>query len=240
MRKTTALFLILLSTATFANAATQRHRIVNLPTAPQVTLSGQVVDLGDSSAVVQVEVAGGPNRFARTGSDGKFTLQMPQGIPVTLTFSRSGYETLTESITLSGAAARTFQLRAKPTARIVTTTGTTHIIDADSLEFGYAIPFLGVRHDPIAKMCRFGGQQFDLNRDDIQRVQGPALSTTQASCCTRGPMTGANFTLRSGEQVTAYFMDSCEHPHTQLFARNHKTWEQVIVDLSEVSEVVMP
>src|SRR5687767_12392869 len=74
MRKTTALFLILLSTATYATAATQRHRIVNLPTAPQVTLSGQVVDLGDSSAVVQVEVSGGPNRFARTGSDGKFTL----------------------------------------------------------------------------------------------------------------------------------------------------------------------
>lgn len=240
MRKTTSLFLILLFAATLANAATQRHRIVNLPTAPPVTLTGQVLDATDGSAVVQVEVSAGPHRFTRTGTDGKFTLQMPKGLAMTVTFSRTGYETLTQSLTINGAESKTFQLRAKPTARIVTTTGATHIIDSDSLEFGYAIPFLGVRHDPVAKMCRASGQQFDLNRNDVKRVQGPAVSATEAACCTRGPMTGAAFTLASGETVTAYFMDSCEHPHTQVFARNHKTWEQVIIDLAQVSEIVLP
>lgn len=240
MRKTTSLFLILLFAATLANAATQRHRIVNLPTAPPVTLTGQVLDATDGSAVVQVEVSAGPHRFTRTGTDGKFTLQMPKGLAMTVTFSRTGYETLTQSLTINGAESKTFQLRAKPTARIVTTTSATHIIDSDSLEFGYAIPFLGVRHDPVAKMCRASGQQFDLNRNDVKRVQGPAVSATEAACCTRGPMTGAAFTLASGETVTAYFMDSCEHPHTQVFARNHKTWEQVIIDLAQVSEIVLP
>lgn len=240
MRKTIPLFLILLSSASLADAATQRHRIVNLPTAPPVTLTGQVLDAADGSPVVQVEVSAGPHRFARTGTDGKFTLQMPKGLATTVTFSRTGYEALTQSLTINGAENRTFQLRAKPTGRIVTSTGTTHTIDSDSLEFGYAIPFLGVRHDPVSKMCRVGGQQFDLNRNDVKRVQGPAVSTTEAACCTRGPMTGAAFTLASGETVTAYFMDSCEHPHTQVFARDHKTWELVIVDLSQVSEVVLP
>lgn len=240
MRKTTSLFLIFLSSATLAAAAPQRHRIVNLPTAPPVTLTGQVLDATDGSAVVQVEVSAGPHRFARTDGEGKFTLQLPKGLATTVTFSRTGYETLTQNLTINGAESKTFQLRGKPTARIVTTAGATHIIDSDSLEFGYAIPFLGVRHDPVAKMCRAGGQRFDLNRNDVKRVQGPAVSTTEAACCTRGPMTGAAFTLASGETVTAYFMDSCEHPHTQVFARNHKTWEQVIIDLAEVSEVVMP
>lgn len=240
MRKTTSLFLIVLFSAALADAATQRHRIVNLPTAPPVTLTGQVLDSTDGSAVVQVEVSAGPHRFTRTGTDGKFTLQMPKGLATAVTFSRTGYETLTQSLTINGAESRTFQLRPKPTARLVTTAGATHIIDADSVEFGYAIPFLGVRHNPVARMCRAGGQQFDLNRKDVKRVQGPAVSATESACCTRGPLTGATFTLAGGETVTAYFMDSCEHPHTQVFARNHKTWEQVIIDLGEVSELVMP
>lgn len=240
MPKTTVLFLILLSSTTIANAANQRQRIVGLPTAPPVTLTGQVLDLVGGGPVVQVEVAGGPNRFVRTGADGKFTLEMPKGISVSLTFARTGYETLTQVLKMTGPETRTFQLRARPTARISTTSGVNHDVDSDSLEFGYAIPFLGVRHDPIAKMCRTGGQQFDLNRNDVKRIQGPAVTTTEAACCTRGPLTGAVFTLASGEQVTAYFVDSCEHPHMQLFARNHKTWEQLIIDLAEITEVVVP
>src|SRR5687767_6774896 len=123
--------LILLLFASIASA--QRHRIVSLPDPPQAKLSGQIVDLTTAGTIVEVVVEV-PRRFARGDAKGKFTLQLPIGQPITLKFSRTGYETLTETVTITGDTTRTFQLRPLPTARITDVNGTTYTVDADTVE----------------------------------------------------------------------------------------------------------
>lgn len=234
MRKTIVLVLCLLS-ASAAVAATRR-RIVSVA---QATLTGRVVDLTTTAPVVQVEVEGS-RLFARTDASGRFTLQLPAHQGVTLTFKRTGYETLTQTVMLTGNADRTFQLKPAPTARITTLSGTTHDVDADSVEFGWAIPFLGYRRDRSAKMCRPGGGEFMLDRNEIDRIEGPAITATDAACCANNPLTGAVFEMANGQRITAYFLESCNSAVMEVIARDHVTYELVFVPLRDLREVVMP
>jgi hypothetical protein len=237
MHKTISLLTLLFLIGSTAQA--QRSRIVNLPSAPQVTLNGQVTEIGTGQPVTDVEVSG-QGRFTRTNAEGKFTMQVSQGLPVTLTFARSGFTSKTETFTPAGPVNRTFQLQPLPTARFVTKAGVTHTVDADTVEFGYAIPFSGIRRDKKAEMCTPGGQKFTLERENLARIEGPQVTTTDAACCTRGPVNGALFQMKNGERITAYFLDSCEHPHIQLIARDHRTWQMVFVELSDLQEAVIP
>ncbi|HUP48029.1 MAG TPA: carboxypeptidase-like regulatory domain-containing protein [Thermoanaerobaculia bacterium] len=238
MHRTTLSILLILFVSSTA-AAAGRHRIVSLPVVAEATLSGEVRDLTTSGAVVEVAVEG-PRRFARSDDSGKFTMQLPVGLPVTLSFSRTGYETLTETITIAGNTSRTFHLRSLPTATITDTSGRSSVVDSDTVEFGWAIPFLGYRRDRMAEMCRAGGVKFTLDRSEIDRIEGPAVVTTDAACCTQGPLTGAVFELATGERVTAYFLDSCDGAIMEVIARDHVTYQLVFVPFSQLREVVFP
>lgn len=238
MRKTTLFFLLLLVSST-ASAASSRQRIVGRTSAPQATLSGHVRDLATNGVVFSVEVEG-PRLFARTDGEGNFTLRLPVGQPVILTFRRSGYETLTQTVTIAGDERREFRLTSLPTARITTTNGTSYTVDADTVEFGWAIPFSGYRRDRSARMCRPGGGEFTLDRAEIDRVEGPAVTVTDAACCTKTALTGAVFELATGERITAYFMESCDSAIMEVIARDHVTYGLVFVPLRDLREVVMP
>ncbi|HEX6179532.1 MAG TPA: hypothetical protein VF057_14305 [Thermoanaerobaculia bacterium] len=237
MRKTTSLAVLFLSLVVSLPAvAAQRSRITNRGYA---VLNGKVVDATGGAGVFQVEVEGG-NFFARTDNSGRFTLELPIGTAITFTMKRTGYETLTEKITLSGRTDREFRLTARPTARIVTTSGVNYHVDADSVEFGWAVPFSGYRRDRSAQMCRPGGGEFKLDRDDVRRVEGPATSVTDAACCANNPLTGAVFEMKNGERQTAYFLESCKSAVMEVIARDHATYNLVFVPLRELQEVVMP
>jgi hypothetical protein len=233
----TILFLIVLLSA--LPAVAQRQRIVGLQDYPLATLTGRVVDAVESHGVLEAAVAT-PRHLTRTYGNGSFSLQVPVGVETTITISRTGYQTFTEKITFAGPESRNFVLQPLPTGRIVTTTGTTYVIDTDSVEFGYSIPFLGLRYSREAQMCAAGREPFKLDRDQIRRIIGPGKTATISSCCTKGPLSGAEFELESGERVTAYFSESCENPHFQIFARDHKTYELRYVEFSEIQEVVLP
>ena len=237
MRK--IILVVSLSLLSASTAFAQRHRIVGLPDASYALLTGRVTDAAEGGGVVMAEVSA-PQRFARTFGDGLFTMELPVGIPTVITISRTGYQTLTQTVTLAGPENRTFLLQPLPLARITTTTGTTYIVDADSLEFGYVIPFLGARRDRLAKMCRPGQEPFTLDRSEIDRITGPMRTVTDEACCATGPLTGADFQLATGETITAYFADSCEHTHIQLYARDHKTYDSVWVEIKDLQEAVIP
>ena len=237
MRKTTSLVLLFLSlSVALPVMAEPRNRIANRGHA---VLNGRVVDATGGAGVVQVEVEGG-NFFTRTDSAGRFSLELPAGTAITFTFKRTGYETLTEKITLTGRTDREFRLTARPTARIVTAAGVTHQVDADSVEFGWAVPFSGYRRDRSAQMCRPGGGEFKLDRDDVRRVEGPATTVTDAACCANNALTGAVFEMKSGERQTAYFLESCRSAVMEVIARDHVTYNLVFVPLRDLKEVVMP
>ena len=236
MRKTTLLIVLLSASSLFAAG---RHRIVGLPSGPLVTITGQVIDAVTRQPVARVEVAGASDT-QRANSQGQFSLEVPAGIPATLTFSRSGYETSEQIVTVTESGSRTFELQPLPTASIRTTDDTTHVIDMDSIEFGYVVPFSGSRSSPRAEMCRPGAEPFTLDFTGIKRIIGPAVASTQPACCTSGPVTGARFVLADNQEVTAYFVDSCEYPNIYIYARDHITWERLAISLRDVEEVVVP
>jgi hypothetical protein len=217
-------------------AAATRTRITSISYA---TLEGRVVDAATNAPVTQVEVEGA-RFFARTDSQGRFTLRLPVGQAIPFAFKRSGYQTLTETITLTGNADRTFHLTTGRIARILTTSGVTHQVDADSVEFGWAVPFSGYRHDRSAPMCRAGGTEFTLDRNEVERIEGPAVTAAETSCCPTTMLTGAVFELATGERFTAYFKDSCNNNIMEVIARDHATYEQVFVPLRDLRELVMP
>lgn len=237
MRKTTLLIVFLLSASSLLAAG--RHRIVGLPTAPPVTVNGQIVDAATKQPVAFVEVQGARDTL-RADETGKFSITVPAGVPATLTFTRTGYETLEQTLTISEAGNHTFEMQPLPTATIRTTDGTTRIVDIDSIEFGYAIPFLGTRSGRSVELCRPGAADFSLDYTGINRIIGPAVTTTLGACCATGPLTGARFVLANNEEVTAYFVDSCEHPDIYIFARDHVTWRRFSVSMSEIAEVIVP
>ena len=237
MRKTTSLSVLFLCLAVVLPAeAAQRNRIANRGHA---VLNGRVLDATTGAGVVLVEVEGG-SFYARTDNAGRFTLQLPIGTAITFTMKRTGYETRSETVTITGRTDREFRLTSRPTARIVTTGGVTHHVDADSVEFGWAVPFSGYRRDRFAQMCRPGGGEFKLDRDDVRRVEGPATSVTDAACCANTPLTAAVVEMKNGERQTAYFVESCRSAVMEVIARDHVTYNLVFVPLRELQEVVMP
>ena len=238
MRKTTLFFLLVLI-ASSAPAAASRQRIINRPTGPQATLSGQTRDAVTDATAVSIEVEG-PRRYATTDAEGKFTMQIPVGLPVTLTFHRAGYETLTETVTITGNESRVFRLTPLPTARITRLSGVSHAVAADTVEFGWMVPFSGYRRHRSALMCRPGGGEFILDRSEIDRVEGPALTVMDAACCPDKLVRGAVFELATGEKITAYFMDTCDAATMEVIARDQTTYEMIFVPLSELVEVVFP
>ena len=236
MRKTTPSFFVFLIALVAALPATAapRTRIANLGHA---VLSGRVVDVTTANPIIGLEVEGA-GFFARTDAAGRFTVEVPIGQAINFTFRRSGYEPFNETITVTGRTERTFQLRSLPAARITSVDGVTRFVDRDSIEFGWAVPFSGYRRDRSARMCRAGQGEFLLDRNQLERVEGPALTATETSCCATNPLTGATFQLANGDRYTAYFLESCNSAVMEVIARDHVTYELVFVPIRDLRELV--
>lgn len=231
------MFMLFLSLSSLDAFAAQKRRAVQMPSTERVTLTGEVRDAATSAPVVMAEVSAAGD-VARTDRAGKFTIPVPKGQTVTITVSRTGYEKTTASLKLTANSSQNFQLTSHPTTRIVTTEKT-YLLDDDSLEFGYAIPFQGFHRDRVLKLCRTGESKVDVDRSELRRIAGPMSTATEASCCTT-PVSGMSFTRTSGETAVYYFVDSCLGYPVLVFGRDHATWDVVTVRLADVQEIVLP
>jgi hypothetical protein len=219
------------------DASAQKRRAVQMPSTERVTLIGEVRDAASNAPVVMAEVAAAGD-VARTDRAGKFTIPIPKGQSVAVTVSRSGYEKTTTTLKLTANSSQNFQLTSRPTTRIVTAEKT-YIVDDDTLEFGYAIPFQGFHRDRVLKLCRAGESKVDLDRTEIRRIVGPMTTATEASCCST-PVSGMSFTRGSGMPIVYYFADSCLGYPILVFGRDHATWDVITVRLADVQEVALP
>ena len=226
----------LISDSSFASA---KRRAVNVPFVAEATLTANIADAATGNPVLFVEVAG-PGVFTRSDRAGNFSVRLPLGHPVALTFTRSGYEPLTEIVTIHSNTTDTIRLQSRPSVRIRTRAGVTYEVDLETLEFGYPEFFLGYRRDRKVAMCKQGGGELTLDRDDARRLRGPAFSAIELRCCPRGTPTGLEVELKSGETHRAYFLDSCEGRTVELIANDHVTYEPVFVRVTDVAEVVFP
>ncbi len=205
----------------------------------EATLTASVADLVTNKPVLSVEVAG-PGVFARSDRAGNFSMSLPVGQPVELTFSRSGYKPLVQTVTIQNDTTMAFRVESRPTVRITTRAGTVFEVDEETFEFGYAEFFLGYRRDRKAEMCEQGGPAFTLDRDDLRRIRGPSFSSIDPACCPTGTPAGLEFDLTDDRTVRAYFLDTCLGRKIELIATDHVAYLLVFVPIGDVEEVVFP
>ena len=214
-----------------------KQRAVAISQTREVTLIAEAVDAETGKPVFGVDILT-PSGFIHSDS-GRVTVTVPLGQPVAFTFSRTGYETLTEVVSADSDTRRTFRMTSKPTTLARTRSGKTYELDAGSLEFGHVVPFLGYAKAAEIKACRSGGGEVVLNNNTVRKLSGPAFSNIELACCPRGTPVGLEVELTSGEKVRAYFTDFCESRQTEIIARDHVTWQPVFIPVTDLAELTV-
>ncbi|MFZ2492899.1 MAG: carboxypeptidase-like regulatory domain-containing protein [Thermoanaerobaculia bacterium] len=221
-----------------AFAAGKRRAVVH-PTnsLSDVTVKGVVLDDATSQPVKNVDVTSG-NAKTVTDASGRFQLVFKSGAIVPLRISRSGY--VTRDVTVAPGSETTFRLTPTPTVRVkMTTAGTEFAVDAESVQFAFESPMSGYPMNEYPRFCR-NGQEFQPARATLAKIEGPATSVTDASCCDRGPVMSVKVTLKSGETADARFADNCFGYQPVFVARDHVSGEFRFLHFTDISEIVFP
>ena len=234
----TTLFLSLSLVVAGEAVAQTKRRAVASPSTVKVNLTGEVRDAVTNEPVPQVEVSVSGD-LVRTNRNGEFTIGVPQGRPVTVTFARAGYTTSTSQLNLAAATTTTIRLTPKPTVRVLTIQNQTFELDEDTIEFGYAEPFVGVRRARSMKVCRSGSnEEVEIDRDELKRILGPATNSPGAGCCANA--LGIDVEKATGGSERVFFKVSCLGLAMLIQGHDHKTFEQMAIRFADVREVIFP
>ncbi len=204
----------------------------------EATLTGTVTETGTGAPVVEA-AAFIIGKQTHTDVTGKFTLKIPTGRDVAVTIARTGFQTTTVTVNISGDATRAFQMTAKPTTKVRSVSGAISELDTETIEFGYVAPFFGYTKDIKMNLCKAGGVSFTPDRSEIDKITGPT-QLNDATCCARGPMPAVTVVLKSGETATASFVDACIGYQVDIIARDHRTNAATYVHFSDLAEVDLP
>jgi carboxypeptidase-like protein len=240
----TAVVLILSFVFPFTSVMAQAKRRavkpgLTSPAAPATALlSGTVVDATTNAPVVAVLVRLGA-RSGRTDSQGKFAIKLSPGSPQTLTFERTGYDTLSSTVTITGDDSQTFRLIPRGTIKIRLNSGVTYQIDPETIEFGYVAPFSGYNKDTKLNLCKGGGDAFQPDRADIKHITTGA-TLNDAKCCATGAIPAINVELKSGGTTTAGFVDACFDYKVDVIGLDHITAQPVYIHFSDIAELTFP
>ena len=243
IRTAAVLILSLLIPFTSLVAQTKRRAVKPgsgaLPATPtSALLSGTVVDATTNAPVVAVLVRVG-SRSGRTDAQGKFAIKLSPGTAQTVSFERTGYDTLTTTLTINGDDSKTFRLIPHATIKIRMTAGATYEIDSETIEFGYVAPFSGYNKDTKLNLCRSGGDAFQPDRADIKHITTGA-TLNDPKCCAQGSIPAINVELKSGGTTTAGFVDACFDYKVDVIGLDHITAQPVYIHFSDIAELTFP
>ncbi len=227
-------------------AQTVRRHAAAPPSGITVTLTGIISDAtnGQPLANAQVSTAGGPPS-AFTGPDGKYTLKIPKNINTAVTASQFAFNSSTVPVFGREGATANFSLTPKPVVTVKLTAPDankkdTYILDIDSSQFAYLIPFSGYARSDNGNFCKDDGTSITPNKKDIKRVIGPATSATVGACCTLGPVMKATLEMKSGETLTVYFNDSCFGNEVDFLGREKSSGVYQYFRFTDIAEVDFP
>ena len=242
IRTAAVVILSLLVPFTSLVAQTKRRAVkpgLTSPAAPATALlSGTVVDATTNAPVVAVLVRLGA-RSGRTDAQGKFAIKLSPGSPQTLTFERTGYDTLMSTVTITSDDTQTFRLIPRATVNVRLNTGVTYQIDPETIEFGYVAPFSGYNKDTKLNLCKGGGDAFQPERTDIKRITTGA-TLNDPKCCAKGSIPAINVEMKSGGTTTAGFVDACFDYKVDVIGLDHVTAQPVYVHFSDIAELTFP
>jgi hypothetical protein len=217
--------------------------IVSPPPVAEALIVGSVVDAVTNTPVINADVSARDlGRFSRTDAQGVFRMTVPANTPVVLRISRFGYQPLNPTLTVaSGTTSRSFSMTALPAVVIRTVSGAVHQVASDTVEFGYLVPFGGFIKDRIATMCKGDGTPFTPQTNEIKRVAGPAVVVANSPCCSpSSSASGVMLEMRNGENLQAFFADSCFGYAMEVIGLDQAKATLVDIKLTEVSEIVFP
>lgn len=243
MIRTAAVLILSLLVPFTSMAAQSKRRAVKpgqtAPAAPATALlSGTVVDATTNAPVVAVLVRRG-SHSGRTDAQGKFAMHVSPGVAETLTFERTGYDTLTSTVTITGDDSMTFRIIPRGTVKVRMNNGVTYEIDAETIEFGYVAPFTGYNKDTKLNLCKGGGDPFQPDRADIKHITTGA-TLNDAKCCAQGAIPAINVELKSGGTTTAGFVDACFDYKVDVIGLDHITAQPVYIHFSDIAELTFP
>jgi hypothetical protein len=222
------------------SAQTVRHRAAAQPPKETVTLFGTVRDAQTGQPIAGATVSADNRHSAVTKADGAYLLQIAKGINVTVVAEQSAYFPQTQSVFGQDHASLDFALSPKPTVTLHLTNGETWVLDIDSAQFAYVIPFSGYVHGDVANFCRDDGTAFTPNKRDIAKVIGPAQPVNFAPCCTLGPVMKVTVQMKNGDTFPVYFNDSCFGYEVDFLGRDKNTSVYQYFRFTDITEVDFP
>ena len=143
--------------------------------------------------------------------------------------------------TANGAATVTFRLKSGPTVQLTTRTGTKYVLDYDTSQFGFLVPFSGYSKDDKANFCRTSnGQAYTPDKSELRRVIGPGTPINNAACCPNNTAIATEVETKAGERFQVVYNDSCLGTEVDFIGRDHATAQFVFVKMQDVQEIVFP
>ncbi len=228
---------ILLLSLVVAWPAFARVRAVAVPEGP-ILYSSTVVDAVTGQPVIGAQVANG-STTTTTGNNGAFTIPVYPGKQATLVVSRSGYDTAQVTVVVqSGTPGVPIKLQPRSTVTVHTTSGQTVQLDFETFQFVYAQPLASVLSSPTARFCA-NGSELDVDRSQIARILGPAVSSEGGACCNR-PVLWFDVDLKSGERQHVSLVFDCYTYDCFIGGRDHTTYQQTYFTFKEIAEVDFP
>ena len=236
-RKFVWLFLLVVA-ALPSSAATAKRRSV-APSIKLVTIRGRVTDTATGAPVAFAQVANDP-RTTLSDADGNYEIDVPVGLRAILVASRSGYEPATSSVVGRDSAVVDFKLKSKPTVTMRLTNGTTYQLDPETAQFAQEIPFSNAVRSDEVELCKPDGSKVTMNKSEIAKITGPAVSVTNAQCCTLTPVLKLTFDYKNGQHEDAQLAESCTGVFMDFAGRNHTTGQFIYTRFQDIQEVVFP
>jgi len=226
-------------------AQTVRRRAAVPPSGITVTLTGIISDATNGQPLANAQVVGGGRQSAFTGPDGKYKIEIPKSINTAVTASQFAFNSSTVAVFGREGATANFSLTPKPVVTVKLTAPDankkdTYILDIDSSQFAYLIPFSGYARSDNGNFCKDDGTSITPNKKDIKRVVGPATSVNVAACCTLGPVMKATLEMKSGETLTVYFNDSCFGNEVDFLGREKSSGVYQYFRFTDIAEVDFP
>jgi hypothetical protein len=116
----------------------------------------------------------------------------------------------------------------------------TFILDIDTAQFAYLIPFSGYIRGDVGNFCKDDGTSITPDKHTIKRVIGPAVPVDNAGCCKLGPVMKAQLELKTGESFPVYFNDSCFGNEVDFLGREKSSGQYQYFRFADIAEVDFP
>ncbi len=236
---TIALIALILTSFVAPDAQAQRRRSVDRHSTVAI-LHGIVTDAATGDPLPDATVTiKSTERY--TDSEGFYEFDTIAPGTWTVTADRWGYLPSSREIVVStGENTADFALDLAPSVIVTRTTGEVEHYAAETVKFGYVVPFAGTFASETLTVCTGDPEMpTTLERGSIARIQGPATRVS-TPCCPN--FNGEQITIdpKDGAAFEAVILDSCPPNDIYFIGRSVDTGKSIHRRLSEVTLIEFP